>query len=92
MPCCIAAVAALIGPRLALVLMFFFTNYLQRAFDSWIWPLLGFFFLPLTTIVYAWAISTHGSIEGLYLIAVIVAALLDLGIIGGAGRSRRGRS
>ncbi len=43
---------------------------------------LGFFFLPLTTLAYAWAINSHGSVSGLPLAVVILAVLIDLGIIG----------
>jgi hypothetical protein len=86
---CLAAVLALFFPRIVLVLLFLFTTYLQRAFDYWLWPLLGFIFMPLTTVVYAWAINVNGSIAGPYLIAIIVAVLFDFGLLGGAARSRR---
>ena len=50
---------------------------------------LGFLFLPLTTIVYAWIMNGHYPLDGVYLIALILAALLDLGVIGHGEYRRR---
>ena len=72
-----------------------FTHYLGRAYQSALWPFLGFFFMPLTTLAYAFAINSHGSVDGVYLIVTVVAVLIDLGIIGGSAsnryKARRGR-
>jgi hypothetical protein len=78
-------------PRLALALVFIFSNYLGRAYDTMIWPLLGFFFMPLTTLAYAWAVNTHGTVTGIYLVVVVIAVLMDLGLVGGSGASARKR-
>ena len=83
---CLVAIGALIFPRLILVLVWLFSDYLGRAYETVIWPLLGFLFLPLTTLAYAFAINANGSVEGWYLAAVVVAVLIDLGIIGGSRR------
>jgi hypothetical protein len=77
-------------PRLVLVLLFFFTRFLDRAYHGFLIPLLGFLFLPLTTLVYAWIVNSGASVQGLYLIAIIICILADLGLIGGTARSRRG--
>src|SRR5947199_9684881 len=50
---CLVALFALISPRLALFVIWLFTNLLSRAFESWVVPLLGFFLLPWTTLAYA---------------------------------------
>jgi uncharacterized oligopeptide transporter (OPT) family protein len=73
-----------------IVLLYLFSNFLQRAYHSLLLVILGFFFLPLTTIVYAWVVNSHQPVEGLYLVAVIVSVCIDLGLIGhGATRRRR---
>lgn len=91
MPCLLGCLA-LAFPRIALVLVWLFVpGYIGSAFASLLWPVLGFIFLPLTTLVYAWAINSHGSIEGLFLVALIVAVLVDLGLLGGGASSRRTR-
>ena len=52
---CLFVLVILAFPRLALVLMFLFSTYLQRAYHDLIIPILGFIFLPITTIVYGWS-------------------------------------
>ena len=81
MPCCLGLLA-LFTPRLAIVLIVLFSDWLGAAYASTFVPFLGFLFLPLTTIAYAWAMH-HGGAEGLRLALVIVALLMDLGLIAG---------
>jgi hypothetical protein len=76
-------------PRLVLALVWIFSGYIGRAYHGILWPLLGFFFMPLTTLAYAFAINSHGSVTGIYLVLVVVAVLIDLGLIGGGEASRR---
>jgi hypothetical protein len=78
-------------PRVALVALWLLTNYLQRAYHGLLIPLLGFFFLPLTTLAYAWMVNTHRPMEGVNLIILIVAVIIDLGGLGGGEYHRRGR-
>ena len=49
---CLFALIALISPRLGIIVLWAFTNYVQRTFDTWFWPLLGLIFLPWTTLMY----------------------------------------
>ena len=88
---CLGILLALFSPRLLIAVLFFFTDYLSRAYHSFIWPLLGFFFLPWTTLAYAFAINAHGSVSGLYLVLVVVAVFADLSSHGGGARYRRTR-
>ena len=91
MPCFIGC-AALIAPRLTILVMVIFGDYIGQAYQTLFWPLLGFFFMPLTTLAYAWAINSHGSVSGLPLAIVVIAVLIDLGIIGsGASSSKKHR-
>ena len=80
---------ALSMPRFAIILVVIFSNYIGRAYQSALWPFLGFLFMPLTTLAYAWAINSRGSVQGFYLGVVVVAVLLDLGLIGGSASRRR---
>jgi hypothetical protein len=43
----------------------------------------------LTTLAYAWAINSNGSVEGLQLVVVVIAVLMDLGLVGGSAASRK---
>jgi hypothetical protein len=88
MPCLIALLA-LISPRLALFFVFVFSNMLDRAFDGWLLPLLGFFLLPWTTLAYTvmWDTGTN-TVDGFEVFIVILAFLADLASYAG-GRSYR---
>ena len=69
--------------------MWLFSNVLNRAYHNMIVPLLGFIFLPITTIVYAWMATNHMPLEGFNLVILIIAVLLDAGSHGGGLRSYR---
>jgi hypothetical protein len=88
--CCVLALLAFLGPRLVIVLLWLFTNYLSRAFDAFLLPLLGFLFLPWTTIAWAIAQNELGGVSGLGLLIVGLGFLGDVGVIGGGARGRRG--
>jgi hypothetical protein len=86
MPCLL--VLLIVGfPRLMLVLMWLFSSILDRAYHGMVIPLLGFFFLPITTIVYAWMASQGMPMDGFNLAILIVAVLLDAGSHGTSARS-----
>lgn len=87
--CCLLVLLALVGPRLVLVLLWLFTDYLSRAFDTFVWPLLGFIFLPWTTIAYAFAQNELGGLSGPGVIVLLLGLLVDVGVIGGGARGRR---
>jgi hypothetical protein len=80
---------ATIGPRFVIVMLALFSNYLQTAYSGLLIPLLGFLFLPFTTLAYAWAINTTGEVSGFQLLVVVLAALIDLGVVGGGANRRR---
>ena len=63
---------------------------LERAFDSWIVPLLGFFLLPWTTLAYTlmWSVGTN-QVRGFEWFIVGVAFLFDLGSLAQGRRERR---
>ncbi len=90
MPCLLLLVVVAF-PRVVLVLVFLLSNYLQRAYHNLLLPVLGFLFLPLTTLAYAWMINSHRSLEyGVNVIILIVAVLIDVGGLGGGWRRRGG--
>ena len=88
MPCLVGCLA-LSAPRVAIVLVVIFSDYIGRAYETVLWPLVGFLLMPMTTLAYAWAINSRGSVAGLHLIVLVVAVLMDLGLIGGSARARR---
>ncbi len=71
--------------------MYFFTDYLNRPFHHrLLWLLLGFIFLPITTLVYTWEVDTGRPLEGINLLFLFIAVIVDLGAHGG-GASRKWR-
>jgi uncharacterized oligopeptide transporter (OPT) family protein len=94
---CLLLLLTLAFPRVVMVLLFLMSNFLQRAYEVAVGKsnallvlIIGFIFLPLTTIVYAWEVNSHHPVEGIYLVAIIVSVLIDLGMVGhGASRRRR---
>ena len=88
---CLLLIVFLAFPRIALLLLFLFSNYLQRAYHGLLLPLIGFLFLPLTTLVYAWMANTGQLVAGVNLLILIVAVVIDLGGLGGGEYHRRTR-
>ena len=86
---CLFAVFALITPRVILFILWLFTDYLNMISSGWL-GLLGFFFLPTTTIGYA--IAKHefstvtGGLEAAGIVVIVIGVVLDLGLLGGSGR------
>jgi hypothetical protein len=88
---CLLVIVLLAFPRIVLVFMYLTSNYLQRAYHDLLVPLLGFIFLPLTTIVYAWLTNNHMPLEGINLLYLIIAVIVDVGGLGGGESHRRSR-
>lgn len=91
MGCCFGCVGVFF-PRIALFFIWVLTSLVDRAFTGILIPLLGFLFLPYTTLMYVIAYSPgHGGVSGFGWFLVIFAFLIDLGAYGGTGVTNRGR-
>ena len=87
---CLLAIIALFSARFALILMWLFSNRLSDSFDSTLGPLLGFFFLPWTTLMYALLWGSHHSVDRFEWFLVGFASLIDIGSwVFGGDRGRR---
>jgi hypothetical protein len=72
----------IILPRITLFFLWVFTDF-TKVFQGWIWPLLGFCLMPLTTLTLLFLrVHWNGAISGDYpvsaVIALAIAILLDL--------------
>ena len=87
---CLFALVAVITPRFVLFFLWLFTNYLNTAFSSGWWGILGFLFLPTTTIAYAIAqnefTTVTGGIETMGIVVIVLGVAVDIGLLGGSGR------
>ena len=89
---CILAIVALSFPLVVIVLVWLFSDYLHRAYETALWPVLGFLLMPFTTLAYALAMNQNeGSVSGIYLVVVVIAVLVDIGAIGSGGHRARRR-
>lgn len=86
---CFVLLAALISPRLALGVVWILTEEVEQAFDSWVWPVLGFVFLPWTTLAYAVAYDPIDEVSTLGWLVVAVGLLLDVGSWNRSAERRR---
>jgi hypothetical protein len=88
---CVLLVLVVLFPRIAILLLYFFTTFFTGVYDTIIVPLLGFIFLPLTLLAYTYLTKTHQAVDSFFLIVMLVAIILDLGLVGGGEwRRRRG--
>ncbi len=78
---CLTGCARFLAPRAAIAVLVVTGDYVGRACETTLWPLLGFVFLPLTTLAYAWAINDLGGARGLGLAVIVLATFLDLGLL-----------
>ena len=87
---CLLVLAALITPRFIMFVLWLFSDYLNHAFSNGWWGLLGFLFLPTTSIAYAIAqnefTAAGGGLEAAGIIVIVLGVALDLGLLGGSGR------
>ena len=85
---CLLGVAALFVPRFVIFLLWAFSDYMSQAFTTWVWPTIGFFFLPTTTLAYAVAQNEFHGFGGIGLVILLVGFAIDVGLIGGSARQR----
>ncbi len=61
MPCLLVFIA-LFTPRLVIVLLWFFTAWFRGLFNTALWPILGFVFLPTTFLWYTAVIHWYNGV------------------------------
>jgi hypothetical protein len=90
---CLLALLAVAFPRVAIILLWLFTNFFTGVvypINTAVLGILGFLFLPLTLIVYTYLEkSSGGHLSTSQLIFVFIAVIVDLGLVGGGFRGRR---
>jgi hypothetical protein len=76
-----------------MLLMFWFSRPVawNATFGGIILPCLGFLFLPVTTMMYAWLVQGAGGIAGLDWLWLFLGVLLDLASVAAAGAANRDR-
>jgi hypothetical protein len=68
----------MLSPRLGIIFLWVFTNYVNLAFNTWIWPALGLVFLPWTTLFYILVAAPAGGITFWGWLIVALGLLSDI--------------
>lgn len=89
---CLLALLAGFAPRVVLVLVWIFSNLVDRAFHGFLVPLLGLIFFPYATLFFVLAYNpiSHG-LSGWGWVFVIIGFVFDLGHWAGGGAAGRSR-
>lgn len=86
---CLFVLFALAMPRLVIALLWFLTGWFRGMFDSVLWPILGFIFLPTTMLWYSAVQQWFGGVWSLWpVVGLIVALMIDLSPASGRRRAR----
>ena len=86
---CLFALFAGVFPRFALFIVWVARPHMvDAAFDTWIWPLLGFLFLPFTTLIYV-ILWRAGGLDGSDWFWLCLAVVLDVAHWGASFTQRR---
>lgn len=91
--CCLFTILVFLGPRAAGIVWWIAqpARWVGQlgAFDTWLWPVLGLIFLPLTTLMYV--LVAPGGVNGLDWLWVGLSAVLDIISYTGGGYGNRNR-
>lgn len=87
--CCLVGLAAFIGPRFALLMVWIFGDRVGDAFSSWVWPLLGLVFLPWTTLAYVLAWQPGGISGGWDYLLIALGIALDIATYSSRSAAKR---
>ena len=81
---CVVVLLALITPRLAIALLWLFSDWFAGMFVNLLWPILGFIFLPTTLLWYSAVQHWFGGEWTLWpVVGLVIALLFDLSPAGG---------
>lgn len=90
---CLFLTILLISPRLGVVALWLFTDWVDQAFSGWIIPLLGIIFLPWTTGLYVLGFVIGDAAAPWGILGAFIGLFLDIALhAGSATMSRRRRT
>ncbi len=67
---------ALFVPRILSAYLWYSTLWFTGVFDTKLWPILGFIFMPYTMLWYSAVVNWYGGVWGLWQIVILVVAIL----------------
>ena len=76
---CLVVLLAIAAPRVAIVALYFFSTWFKGIFDTALWPVLGFFFLPTTLLWYTAVQNWWAGQWTLWpIVGIVIALMIDL--------------
>ncbi len=87
---CLAVLFAFFLPRVTLIVLWLM-GVLNGVWQTMLWPILGFFLMPYTTVAYGLAHAYGNGLHGIWLAVLIVGVVMDFSSNGGAAHSARGK-
>ena len=89
---CLLAMLAGFAPRVALVIVWIFTDLVDRAFGSFLVPLIGLLIFPYATLFYVLAYAPVIGVSGWGWVFVVIGFVFDIAHWAGGETTRRQRS
>lgn len=82
-------VLGIFAPRFVIALLWLLSSWFEGVFETRLWPILGFLFLPLTLLWYSvvenWFAGEWGALQ---IVVLVIAVIADMSTGDGARRSR----
>lgn len=73
------AILALVTPRVVIVLVWLFSYWFEQVYETILWPILGFVFLPTTLLWHSVVLHNFGGHWNLWaILGVVVTLAIDL--------------
>lgn len=86
---CLVFLGTMISARLGLFLLWVFTDFVDRAYDSFWVPFLGLLVMPWTTMFYALAYAPRVGVTGWGWFFVILGVIADLSSYTGSASTNK---
>jgi hypothetical protein len=90
--CCLLTILVFMGPRAVLAVWWLVDqSWFNRLYENFIWPFLGFLFLPFTTLMYTLLALPGVGLQDWDWLWIGLSVVLDVASYAGGGYGNRGR-
>ena len=86
---CLVIGISFLSPRLAMVIAWIFTDWVDQAYGTFIIPLLGLIFLPWTALLWTLAYAIADEVNVLSIFAIVIGLIADISSYAGGAYSGR---
>jgi hypothetical protein len=88
---CFVLILLGISPRLGVVALWLFSDWVERAFDGVLLPILGIIFLPWTTALYVLGYVIGDAAAPWGILGIFIGLFLDIAVHAGSATMTRNR-